>query len=182
MLTQRHVLDRIATDPVLTTPESRALCRVALANYFASAVLMPYDAFLRAARNERYDIELLGHRFRASFEQTCHRLTTLRRPGAEGIRFHMLRIDMAGNISKRFSASGLRFARFSGACPRWNVFEAFQTPGMIRSRVSQFPDGRSSSSRTNRKAERWIPVHSIRHRTGVRHRLCARRCGWARSG
>jgi predicted transcriptional regulator len=114
---------------------------VALANYFASAVLMPYDPFLRAARSERYDIELLGHRFRVSIEQTCHRLTTLRRQGAEGIPFHMLRIDLAGNISKRFSASGFRFSRFSGACPRWNVFEAFQTPGRIRTQVSQFPDG-----------------------------------------
>src|SRR5262249_22306417 len=124
-----------------TSPESRALCRVALASYFASAVLMPYEPFLRAARSERYDVELLSHRFRTSIEQTCHRLTTLRRPGAEGIPFHMLRIDLAGNISKRFSASGFRFARFSGACPRWSVFEAFQTPGRIHTQVSQFPDG-----------------------------------------
>jgi predicted transcriptional regulator len=135
------VLDRIAADPMLTSAESRALCRVALANYFASAVLMPYDAFLRAAKAERYNIELLGHRFRTSIEQTCHRLTTLRRPGAEGIPFHMLRIDLAGNISKRFSASGLRFSRFSGACPRWSVFEAFQIPGRIHTQVSEFPDG-----------------------------------------
>lgn len=142
LLTQHSVLERIATDSQLTTDESRALCRVALANYFASAVLLPYDAFHRAARAERYDIDLLGHRFRTSFEQTCHRLTTLRRPGAEGVPFHMLRIDIAGNISKRFSASGLRFARFSGACPRWNVFEAFNTPGMIRTQLSQMPDGR----------------------------------------
>jgi predicted transcriptional regulator/DNA-binding XRE family transcriptional regulator len=141
LLTQGPVLDRIADDPLLTTDESRALCRVALANYFASAVLMPYAPFLEAARSERYDIELLGHRFRTSFEQTCHRLTNLRRPGAEGIPFHMIRIDIAGNISKRFSASGLRFARFSGACPRWNVFASFQIPGMIRTQLSQFPDG-----------------------------------------
>lgn len=141
LLTQRAVLDRISDNPILTSDESRALCRVALANYFAGAVLMPYDAFLESARRERYDIELLGDRFRASFEQACHRLTTLRRPGAEGIPFHMARIDIAGNLSKRFSASGWRFARFSGACPRWNVFEAFLTPGMIRTQVSQTPDG-----------------------------------------
>jgi len=142
LITQRAALDRIASDALLTTDESRALCRVALANYFASAVLMPYEPFLRAARLERYDVELLGHRFRASVEQTCHRLTTLRRPGAEGVPFHMMRIDIAGNISKRFSASGMRFARFSGACPRWNVFEAFLTPGMIRTQLSQMPDGK----------------------------------------
>jgi predicted transcriptional regulator len=86
-------------------------------------------------------VELLGHRFRASVEQTCHRLTTLRRPGAEGVPFHMVRVDIAGNISKRFSASGLRFARFSGACPRWNVFQAFTTPGLVRTQLSRMPDG-----------------------------------------
>ncbi|BDG05372.1 helix-turn-helix domain-containing protein [Anaeromyxobacter oryzae] len=141
LLTQAATLDRFAADPHLTSASSRALARVALANYFAGAVLMPYDPFLHAARIERYDIELLGHRFRASFEQTCHRLTTLHRPGAEGVPFHMVRVDIAGNISKRFSASGLRFARFSGACPRWNLFEAFTTPGLIRTQLSQMPDG-----------------------------------------
>jgi predicted transcriptional regulator/transcriptional regulator with XRE-family HTH domain len=141
LLTMPAALDRLAADPHLTSDSSRALARVALANYFASAVLMPYGPFLEAARSERYDIDLLGHRFRTSFEQTCHRLTTLRRPGAEGVPFHMVRVDIAGNISKRFSASGLRFARFSGACPRWNVFEAFTTPGLVRTQISQMPDG-----------------------------------------
>jgi len=141
LLTQAGVLDRAASDPHLTSESSRALARVALANYFAGAVLMPYEPFLDAARAERYDIDLLGHRFRASFEQTCHRLTTLRRAGADGVPFHMVRVDIAGNISKRFSASGLRFARFSGACPRWSVFEAFTTPGLIRTQLSQMPDG-----------------------------------------
>ena len=141
LLTQADVLQRISSDPQITTDESRALCRVALANYFASCVLMPYTSFLEAARKERYDLVLLGHRFRVSFEQTSHRLTTLRRKGAEGIPFHMIRIDVAGNISKRFSGSGLHLPRFGGACPRWNIFRAFLSPGMIRTQVSQFPDG-----------------------------------------
>jgi predicted transcriptional regulator/transcriptional regulator with XRE-family HTH domain len=141
VLGQTAVLDRFAADPRLTSDSARALARVALAGYFAAAVLMPYGPFLEAARQERYDIDLLGHRFRASFEQICHRLTTLRRPGAEGVPFHMVRIDVAGNISKRFSATGLRFARFAGACPRWSVFEAFTTPGMFRVQLSQMPDG-----------------------------------------
>jgi predicted transcriptional regulator/transcriptional regulator with XRE-family HTH domain len=141
LLTQSHALDAIATDSLLTSDESRALCRVALANYFAAAVLMPYDAFLSAAQDVRYDLELLGHRFRVNFEQTCHRLTTLRKPGREGVPFHMVRVDIAGNISKRFSASGLRFARYSGACPRWVVFAAFLTPGEIRTQLSEMPDG-----------------------------------------
>lgn len=140
-LTQTTVLDRVTEDPYLTTRDSRALARIALANYFAGAVLMPYEPFLRAAKEERYDIDVLGRRFRLGFEQVCHRLTTLRRPGAEGVPFHMIRIDVAGNISKRFSASGFRIPRYSGGCPRWNVFAAFQTPGMIRIQVSAMPDG-----------------------------------------
>jgi predicted transcriptional regulator/DNA-binding XRE family transcriptional regulator len=141
-LTQRARLDRIAaSDPHLTSDESRALARVALANYFAGAVIMPYTPFLQAAREERYDIDVIGRRFRVGFEQVCHRFTTLRRPGAEGVPFHMIRIDVAGNISKRFSGSGIRFARFSGACPRWNIFQAFMTPGMIRIQISRMPDG-----------------------------------------
>ena len=154
LLTQSDALDAIAADPLLTSDESRALCRVALANYFAAAVLMPYDAFLTAARDVRYDLELLGHRFRVNFEQTCHRLTTLRKPGHEGVPFHMVRVDIAGNISKRFSASGLRFPRYSGACPRWVVFAAFLTPGEIRTQLSEMPDGTRHFwvARTVRKA------------------------------
>ncbi|HTL98294.1 MAG TPA: short-chain fatty acyl-CoA regulator family protein [Holophagaceae bacterium] len=136
-----EALDQLVEDPLLTCAESRALARVALANYFAGAVMMPYADFLAAAKKERHDIELLGRRFQASFEQVCHRLTTLCRKGAEGIPFHFLRIDIAGNISKRFSLSGIRFARFAGACPRWNVHAAFLTPGSIRTQLSQMPDG-----------------------------------------
>jgi len=141
LLTKRQALDRIVGDGRLTGEESKAIARVALANYFAGAVLMPYGPFLDACRHERYDVDVVGRRFRVGFEQVCHRFTTLRKPGAEGVPFHMIRIDVAGNISKRFSASGIHFARFSGACPRWNVFAAFMTPGMIRIQVSRFPDG-----------------------------------------
>lgn len=143
IVTQGDVLERHVGEGRFASTEARVLAKVALANYFAGAVLMPYAAFHQAARGERYDIDVLGRRFRVGFEQVCHRLTTLRRPGAEGVPFHMMRLDVAGNISKRFSASGIRFARFSGVCPRWNVFAAFLTPGMIRIQVSRMPDGES---------------------------------------
>ena len=135
------LLSDLARHPVLASEGGIRLARVVLANYFASAVQMPYAAMRRAAVRERYDIELLGQRFGASFEQVCHRLTSLRRPSDEGIPFHMIRVDLAGNISKRFSASGIRFARFAGACPRWNVFRAFLSPGAIRVQTSVMPDG-----------------------------------------
>jgi len=141
LITERGLLDELAADPKLSSDASRALARVALANYFAGAVLMPYERFLRAAQTTRYDIEAIGHRFRVSFEQVCHRLTCLRRPGAEGIPFHFQRVDIAGNVSKRLAGSGIRFARYSGGCPRWNVFRAFLTPGTLRTQVSQFTDG-----------------------------------------
>ncbi|MBA3547971.1 MAG: DUF2083 domain-containing protein [Nannocystis sp.] len=141
LIAHGDALDAIASDPILSGPESRGLARIALANYFASAVLMPYAEFRRAAEEVRYDIDVLGRRFGVGFEQTCHRLTTMRRPGLEGVPFHMIRIDVAGNISKRFSASGIRFARYAGVCPRWNIFAAFQTPNMIRVQVSRMPDG-----------------------------------------
>ena len=141
LLTQGPILDSLVSDPQLTAGESRSLARVALANYFAGAVLMPYARFLQAAREERYDMDVIGRRFRVGFEQVSHRFTTLRRPGAEGVPFHMIRIDVAGNISKRFSASGIRFPRFSGVCARWNIFAAFLTPGMIRIQISRMSDG-----------------------------------------
>ena len=136
-----QVLDELSVDPQLPNDESRALCRVALASYFAGAVLMPYDDFLRAAEAVRYDIELLGHRFRVGWEQSSHRLTALRRPGAEGVPFYMLRVDLAGNISKRFSAAGIQFPRFSGLCSLWNVHAAFLQPGRVRVQISQMEDG-----------------------------------------
>ena len=142
LLALGDLLDRLTEDPLLTGPVARSMARVALANYFAAAVLMPYGPFLRATRAARYDIELLSRRFQSSFEQVCHRLTALRRPQEEGVPFHFLRIDIAGNISKSFSASGIRFARYSGCCPRWNIHAAFLTPGMIRTQISEMNDGR----------------------------------------
>lgn len=142
LLECREVIARLVDAPELTTDEARALARVALANYFAGALLMPYDAFLRAAERERYDIEILGHRFDVEWEQTCHRLTTLRRPGAEGVGFFFVRVDMAGNISKRFSAAGVHIPRFSGLCALWNVHAAFLQPGRVSVQLASLPDGR----------------------------------------
>ena len=141
LLEHRNLLDDYIERSRRRSAESVSLCRVVLANYFAGAVLMPYGAFLSAARELRYDVEMLGHRFRTSFEQVCHRMTTLQRAGHLGVPFHMVRVDIAGNLSKRFSGSGIRFARFGGACPRWNVHAAFLQPGFIRTQLSRMTDG-----------------------------------------
>ncbi len=154
MLRADELFEPIVEGARLEDAAGPALARLSLASYFAGAVLMPYEPFLEAARDGRYDIELLEHRFRASFEQVCHRLSTLGRPGNSGVPLHFVRIDIAGNISKRFSRSGIRFARYSGSCPRWNVHSAFLTPGAIRRQVSAMPDGTRffCVARTVRKA------------------------------
>ncbi len=140
LLRQRTLLERLVAEAKLPSEPAQRLLRIGLANYFAGAVMMPYQPFLAAAQSLRYDIEILMRRFDASFEQVCHRLTTLRRPGARGVPFSLLRIDKAGNVSKRFS-SGIPFARFGNACPRLNVFDAFRFPGTIRAELARMPDG-----------------------------------------
>jgi predicted transcriptional regulator/transcriptional regulator with XRE-family HTH domain len=137
---QSRTIEDIVEGSDLANEDARALCRVALANYFAAALLMPYSAFLKTAEDTRYDIRLLGRRFGTSFEQVCHRLTTLQRPGAKGIPFFLIRVDNAGNVSKRFSAGGFHFARYGGTCPRWNVHDAFRTPGQIYTQVIEMED------------------------------------------
>lgn len=121
--------------------DAPALGRNVLAAYFAAALIMPYGPFHRACRDYRYDIDRLGRRFGASFEQVAHRMTTLQRPGTLGIPLHLVRTDIAGNISKRFSLSGIHIPRHSGACPRWNVYSAFLNPERINVQISQMPDG-----------------------------------------
>lgn len=134
-------MDAIIAASRLPQADAPVLVRNVLASYFAAAVVMPYQPFLAAARENRYDVERLARRFGASFEQVCHRLTTLQRPGAQGIPLHLVRTDIAGNISKRFSLSGISIPRHSGACPRWNVYSAFLRPGEINVQISQTPDG-----------------------------------------
>ena len=122
------------------SPAARDVCRIGLGNYAAGALLLPYRAFLEAAMELRHDVEQLQTRFGASFEQVCHRLSTLQRPGLKGVPFYFVRIDMAGNITKRHSATRFQFARFGGACPLWNVHEAFGRPGHILTQVAETPD------------------------------------------
>lgn len=125
--------------PLDDTP--RRLYRITLANYFAAAVLMPYGAFHAAAEALSYDVQVLGQRFNVGFEQICHRLTTLQRPNARGVPFFMLRVDNAGNVSKRFSSGTFPFSKFGGTCPLWNVHSTFDTPDRLLSQVIELPDG-----------------------------------------
>lgn len=123
--------------------EARSLARIGLASYFAGALVLPYGRFLAAAESLRYDIALLARRFGVSFETVCHRLSTLQRREARGVPFFFIRVDRAGNISKRQSATDFHFSRSGGTCPLWNVYEAFAQPGRVLPQVARMPDGRS---------------------------------------
>ncbi|ROT96274.1 helix-turn-helix domain-containing protein [Histidinibacterium lentulum] len=141
LLTQADLIEATLDLGRFQTPESRAIARVGLANYFAGAALMPYTRFLEAARETRHDLERLAARFGASLEQVAHRLSTLQRPGAKGLPVFFVRVDQAGTITKRHSATSLQFARFGGACPLWCVHRAFETPGRWLRQLAETPDG-----------------------------------------
>ena len=136
-------MERLIDVPELSDATSRALARIGLANYFAGAMLLPYTAFLEAAEALRHDIDRLGRRFGVGFETVCHRLSTLQRPDAPGVPFFFVRIDRAGNISKRQSATHFHFSKMGGTCPLWNVYEAFAQPGTILTQLARMPDGRA---------------------------------------
>ena len=136
-------IDQIVTEANLSGDDARMLCRIGLASYFAGALVLPYRPFLDAAEALRYDIDLLQRRFDVGYETVAHRLSTLQRPGARGVPFIFVRVDRAGNISKRQSATSFHFSRVGGSCPLWNVYEAFAHPGEIQTQLAQMPDGRS---------------------------------------
>ncbi len=117
-------------------------CRVELANYFAAAFLMPYSSFKQAAEDMAYDVNRLCKTFGVSFEQVCHRLTTLQRHGERGIPFFFIRIDRAGNVTKRFNASAISMAEYGGACPVWDLHAAFSNPGTVIPQFVELPDGK----------------------------------------
>lgn len=141
LLTQSDLLDATLDLARFHTEDARKIARIGLANYFAGAALLPYTGFLAAARETRHDLEMLGDRFGASIEQVGHRLSTLQRVGAKGIPFYFVRVDQAGTITKRHSSTRLQFARYGGACPLWNVHQAFETPGRFLRQLAETPDG-----------------------------------------
>ncbi|QIB47960.1 short-chain fatty acyl-CoA regulator family protein [Streptomyces aureoverticillatus] len=136
------LLDTLVDAAGLTSAQATALARIGLANYFAGALLMPYTVFQSAAEELRYDIELLQARFGVGFETVCHRLSTLQRSGRRGVPFSFLRVDRAGNVSKRQSATDFHFSRLGGTCPLWTVYAAFSSPGRVLTQVAEMPDGK----------------------------------------
>lgn len=141
ILEHSDLIDARIANAGFRSEAAESICRIGLANYIAGALMMPYHQFLEKARSTRHDIDQLRHIFGASFEQISHRLSMMQRPGDKGIPFYFVRVDRAGNITKRHSATRFQFARFGGACPLWNVHEAFEAPGKMHVQIAEMPDG-----------------------------------------
>lgn len=141
LLEQGPLIDALVAGANLSGSAAQASARLALSNYFAGALLMPYTRFLHAAEDCAYDIERIAHQFGVGFEAVCHRLSTLQRPGLAGLPFFFVRVDRAGNVSKRQSATDFHFSRVGGTCPLWIVYEAFSHPGQVLTQLAQMPDG-----------------------------------------
>lgn len=137
----RSEIAQIVRGQAFSGKTATSLVRRALAGYGAAALLMPYEKFARAVEARRYDVEALARQFGASFEQVAHRLTTLNRPGRERVPFFFLRVDEAGNVSKRLDGAGFPFAAHGGGCPLWNVHAAFRRPGEVLTQWLELPDG-----------------------------------------
>jgi predicted transcriptional regulator/transcriptional regulator with XRE-family HTH domain len=136
------LIDGMVTAGSFASDESRTLARLGLANYFAAATVLPYQQFHDVAESFRYDIERLSAFYRVGYETITHRLSTLQRPSMRGVPFSFVRVDRAGNMSKRQSATGFHFSSSGGTCPLWNVYETFANPGKILVQVAEMPDGR----------------------------------------
>lgn len=135
-----NLLERMVADAAPPDEGIRQLLHMHLANYAAGAIMMPYGRFLASAETYRYSIDRLTGEYGANVEQVAHRLTTLGRPGARGVPFFMLRVDPAGNISKRYAGENFPFSRFGGTCPRWNLHAAFQAAGQVVTQIIETPD------------------------------------------
>jgi predicted transcriptional regulator/DNA-binding XRE family transcriptional regulator len=160
-----NLINKQLADYAFQNEESKTLTTIALINYTAAAILMPYELFYTECLKHRYDLELIQHTFATSFEQVAHRVTCLQNPKMKGIPFHMLRVDIAGNISKRLSLSGIQIPRYGGACPRWNIHSAFVTPGKIHAALSKMTDGERYVC-IARTIEKGIGRHGV-HRSMV---------------
>jgi predicted transcriptional regulator/DNA-binding XRE family transcriptional regulator len=136
-----ELLESLTAGSNIRSESGLARCHVELANYFAAAFLMPYEPFHEAAERSNYDVDRIAATFGVSFEQVCHRLTTLQREGARGVPFFFLRVDKAGNVTKRFNATSFNLAEYGGACPVWNIHTSFRTPGVIVPQFVELPDG-----------------------------------------
>jgi predicted transcriptional regulator len=135
------LIDAMVDEGKFTSAESRTLARRGLANYFAAATVLALPAVPRRRRGiplrRRTPVGVLP----VSYETICHRLSTLQRPSMRGVPFSFVRVDRAGNMSKRQSATGFHFSSSGGTCPLWNVYETFANRARSACRSPRCPTG-----------------------------------------
>jgi predicted transcriptional regulator/DNA-binding XRE family transcriptional regulator len=143
LLDESKLAERLVAAAPPRHGETARLVKIHLANYFAGALLLPYGDFFAEVQRTRYDLARLVTVFDSSWEMVAHRICNLADPRRPGVPMHFLRVDVAGNISKRYSASGLKFPASHGSCPKWAVHAAFMTPQAVVKQYSAMPDGQT---------------------------------------
>jgi len=141
LMDRAKLVERIVGANRTRHAETVSLIKVNLANYFAGALMLSYGDFFKEVERTRYDVELLSSIFGTTYETVAHRLCNMADPKRPGLPFHFLRSDIAGNISKRYSGTGLKFASGGGSCGKWAVHLAFLNPGQLTRQYSMMPDG-----------------------------------------
>lgn len=159
-LEMEQEIQAVVDDGKFDNHNATRLAHRAIAGYAAAAILMPYASFAKAVETQKYDIDVLSRQFSVSFEQTAHRLTTLQKPGQERIPFFFIKVDVAGNVSKRLNGGAFPFARHGGGCPLWNVHGVFATPRRVVTQWLELPDG-----------QRFFSIARTVHSGGGRHGL-----------
>jgi XRE family transcriptional regulator, fatty acid utilization regulator len=141
VMDRERLVERIVGAGKTRHQETPRLIKVNLANYFAGALMLSYGDFFKEVERTRYDVELLANIFGTTYETVAHRICNLSDPKRKGLPFHFLRADIAGNISKRYSGTGIKFTSGSGSCAKWAVHLAFLNPSQLTRQYSVMPDG-----------------------------------------
>lgn len=142
LLEARGEIDALTRGAAFGDRTAERLFRRYLGQYFAAALVMPYARFLRACEATGYDLPVLERRFAVSREQLAHRLTTLGRVGARGLPFFLMRLDRAGQVSKRYAGPAHpALVEAGGRCPLWRALSLVDRPGETLTELVEMEGG-----------------------------------------
>ncbi|MFN3674350.1 MAG: short-chain fatty acyl-CoA regulator family protein [Sphingomonas pseudosanguinis] len=142
LLEARSEIDALTRGAAFGDRIAERLFRRYLGQYFAAALVMPYARFLRACEATGYDLPVLERRFAVSREQLAHRLTTLGRVGARGLPFFLMRLDRAGQVSKRYAGPAHpALVEAEGRCPLWRALSLVDRPGETLTELVEMEGG-----------------------------------------
>ncbi len=123
------------------TESARRLAHRALAAYVCRRNYHALCGFCESGRDAglryRGTVPPVWHELRAD----CPQADDAAEAGQERISFLPIRVDVAGNFSKRLHSGNLPFARHGGGCPLWSVHQVFTTPRRVVTQWLELPDG-----------------------------------------